>query len=224
MLKAKQSALKEVATRLLKANNTVTTLEIKAELFVKYPDYYWDQQMVSDYMAQEFKGVDYTDNGTYRTYSFVNQPVNAPVIGKTPKTRVAPVPTPTAAPVPTPQPTSAPTKPSKVKTVAGLKGTGKTKYISRTNAAKMMANNHGHFFTAVFVDKKGEERLINCQYLKNQSGTDLGYIKVREASLVREARKVLATNPLAKAPSDIRNVNVQTLKAIKIGGELYKIR
>lgn len=66
-----KDALLKVAKRLCKANNTVTTLEIKKELIRDYPYFYWDQQTVSSYMSQ-YAGdgiFTYTDNGTYRTYS-----------------------------------------------------------------------------------------------------------------------------------------------------------
>ncbi len=69
-----KDAVLAVAKRLAKANNTVTTLEIKTELRRDYPYYYWTQQAVSDYMAQ-FAGdgiFTYTDNGTYRIYSLAS--------------------------------------------------------------------------------------------------------------------------------------------------------
>ena len=80
-MKAMKDAVSTVAKSLLKANNTVTTLEIKAELRRDYPYYFWTQQVVSDYMSQlAGDGVfDYTDNGTYRTYFLAGKPTNQPL-------------------------------------------------------------------------------------------------------------------------------------------------
>lgn len=73
IMKAMKDAVLKVARDLAKANNTVTTLEIKNELRRDYPYYYWDQQTVSDFMSQlSGDGIfNYTDNGTFRTYSLV---------------------------------------------------------------------------------------------------------------------------------------------------------
>ena len=240
---AEKMAILNAATDLLKANNTVTTLEIKLALRKSNPHGWWNQQDISDTMRElstEGK-FDFIDNGTFRVYSGTPAPVAtavsplAPVakrpVGRPRKSVTTPAAGPTAAPSPTPQPATPAAKAPKVKVIAGLKGTGKTNYLSRTSALKMMANNKGHYFTAVFIDKKGKERLMNCQWLKDQSGADLGYVKVKEATLIRQAAK--ATNFNAKGePLDangkpirvIRNVNVQTLLAIKIAGVLYKIR
>lgn len=70
-MKAMKDACLTVAKQLAKANNTVTTLEIKNELRRDYPYYFWQQQTVSDYMSQlAADGVfTYTDNGSFRVYS-----------------------------------------------------------------------------------------------------------------------------------------------------------
>lgn len=89
-MKAMKDAVLGTAKDLLKANNTVTTLEIKGQLRKDYPYYYWDQSTVSKYM-NGFAGdgiFSYTDNGTYRTYSLVNVTKKAPVIKPTTKTVV----------------------------------------------------------------------------------------------------------------------------------------
>ncbi len=72
-MKAMKDAVLKVAQDLAKANNTVTTLEIKNELRRDYPYYFWTQDIVSKYMDQlAGDGVfSYTDNGTYRIYSLV---------------------------------------------------------------------------------------------------------------------------------------------------------
>lgn len=71
IMKAMKDAVLTVAKQLAKANNTVTTLEIKTELRRDYPYYYWTQQAVSDFMAQlAGDGIfTFTDNGIYRIYS-----------------------------------------------------------------------------------------------------------------------------------------------------------
>ena len=75
-MKAMKDAVLKVARDLARANNTVTTLEIKTELRRDYPYYFWDQATVSNYMAQlAGDGIfNYTDNGTYRTYSLAKAP------------------------------------------------------------------------------------------------------------------------------------------------------
>lgn len=88
----------------------------------------------------------------------------------------------------------------------------KAKRISKTKAFDLIMGNKGYFFTAEFVKQDGETRVINCQALKDQD-PKLGYIKVREASLLRTVGK----------EKSIRNINIQTLKALKIGGVAYKV-
>jgi hypothetical protein len=71
IMKAMKDAILKIAKQLLKANNTVTTLEIKTELRRDYPYFHSPQSDVSAYMDQlAGDGIfTYTDNGTYRTYS-----------------------------------------------------------------------------------------------------------------------------------------------------------
>jgi hypothetical protein len=95
-MKAMKDAVLTVAKQLAKANNTVTTLEIKTELRRDYPYYFWTQSVVSSYMDQlAGDGIfSYTDNGTYRTYSLVTpkkiiaKPMPAKVILKSRSTQV----------------------------------------------------------------------------------------------------------------------------------------
>lgn len=83
-MKAMKDAVLTVAKGLCKANNTVTTLEVKVELRRDYPYYFWTQQTVSDYMSQlAGDGIlTYTDNGTYRTCSLANQSQTAGPVSK----------------------------------------------------------------------------------------------------------------------------------------------
>jgi hypothetical protein len=88
----------------------------------------------------------------------------------------------------------------------------KTKPISKSKAHDLMLNNKGHFYTAEFITKAGNLRVMNCQTLKVQT-SKLGYVQVKEASKMR-------TDP-TKA---IRNINLQTLQYLKIGGVAYKVK
>ena len=84
--------------------------------------------------------------------------------------------------------------------------------ISKTKAFDLMTGNKGYFFTAEFIKKDGKTRVINCQCIKEQD-FKLGYVKVKEASKMR-------TDP----DKSIRQINMQTLKALKIGGVAYKVK
>lgn len=96
-------------------------------------------------------------------------------------------------------------------TVTATKPSSKT--ISRKVALDLIQNNRGHFFTAIFTKKDGTDRKINAQYLKDQKDMSLGYVKVREAS------------KLKTSPNDCtRNLNLQTLKELKIAGATYKVK
>ncbi len=75
-----------VAKDLLKANNKVTTLEVKVQARRDYPYFFWDQKTVSAFMDQ-FAGdglMSYTDNGTYRTYSLLKPAISAPSVAAKP--------------------------------------------------------------------------------------------------------------------------------------------
>lgn len=80
-MKAMKDAVLTVAKGLAKANGKVTTLEIKTELRRDYPYYYWTQDVVSTYMSQlAGDGLfNFTDNGTFRTYTLLGSPVAAPM-------------------------------------------------------------------------------------------------------------------------------------------------
>jgi len=202
MLPEKEAAIKDVATRLLKANNTVTCLEIKTELFIKYPDYYWDELIVSTWMDQNCQalGLTYTVDTnpvTHRVYSWANKPVNQPVVTNT---------TAKSGKVTTSK------KITKHITAKAQKPASGAVYISKTKAIELMENNKGHFFTVVFEKKDKTTRKMNCQYLKDQGNSKLGYIKVKEPIALK------------KGENAIRNVNIQTLKELYIGKQAYKCR
>lgn len=194
MIQAKKQAVLDTANKLLKAQNTVTTLEIKTQLIIDYPEFFWKQDFISQEMDVLYsQGLfTYSDNGTFRTYS--------------------------AYPVPlTVSPTASVTTPRLIignglKTLRG-KLTTKPSTISRKKAYDLMINNKGHFFTAIFIKQDGTERVMNCQYMKDgQSTLSLGYIRVKE------------TGKLKTGVNPIRQINLQTLISLKIAGNFYKIR
>jgi len=93
-MKPMKDAVLKVARDLAKANNTVTTLEIKLELIRDYPYYFWDQATVSTYMSQFAQdGIfTYTDNGTYRVYSLATPTQVAATTGPVTKQLKTPTP------------------------------------------------------------------------------------------------------------------------------------
>lgn len=217
----KKQAVLETANALLQAQNRVTTLEIKTALRSnpKWKDYYWDQAGISTLMNELYNEgkFDFVDTGTYRLYSGSSKGVVTPKsktvtsakrsVGRPRKT------TPTAIPAAAPvvaTPKAGPGRPKKP-VVPGPKPTR----ISRKKALELMKNNKGHFFTAVFSKKGGETRTMNCQYLKDQTQSDLGYIKVQEGKLLRTTKD---------PKQSIRQVNLQTLTALTIAKQSYIIR
>lgn len=195
----KQTVL-SVAQSLLKANNTVTTLEVKLEGRKQEPLLYWTQQAVStvmDELAQD--GIlTYTDNGSYRIYS---DPASQP----------------STPPIAQPLSTSGTTAPR-------VSNPPATTRISCRKALALMQNNHGHFFTAEFVKQEdGELRTMNCQYLSGQDIDPLGLVKVKEAAKLKAYNKLVKEGKTPKKDY-IRSFNVQSLKTLSIAGQTYKIR
>lgn len=78
--------------------------------------------------------------------------------------------------------------------------------ISKTKALEAMAKSGGRFFGATFTKKDGTERTITCKFVDS---TPLGYIKVSEHNIEK--------------PGQIRNINLQTLKSLRIGGKLCTV-
>lgn len=83
----------------------------------------------------------------------------------------------------------------------------KPKKIGITNALALMKESKGKFFTVVFDTKKESDRVLNGQYLSTQKPSELGYVKMRE-----------------KKNSQIRHVNMQTLKEVRINKTVYIIK
>lgn len=88
-----------------------------------------------------------------------------------------------------------------------------TAKITRTKALEMMKNNKGRFFTVTFVKQDKTERTLNGIYVKDQTPSPLGYIIMKEAKLMKSGAK-----------EQIRNINLQTLKSIKIAGKTYQVK
>lgn len=195
MLDRKQAVL-DTATRLLKSQNQVTTLEIKVELIKLYPKHIWVQSVVSAIMDDFYKKGMFTYYDTvtggnqHRVYSATGVKIRNVKNKKQTMSTTA----------------------TGMKKSANKVTIPSKKTISKTKALELMQNNKGHFFTATFIAKKGE-RTINCQYLKDQGRSSLGYVKVREAIKAK-------MNP----KDSIRNINLQTLKSLKIAGHSYRVK
>lgn len=78
-------ALKDTVKKLLEANNTVTTLEVKNTLRSEYKSLYWTQEFISDTMKSmsEDGTLEFEDQGTYRIYSYPN-----PLLSKKDKKKI----------------------------------------------------------------------------------------------------------------------------------------
>lgn len=207
----KHSLLIMAVNKLLsKKSGVTTTLDIKNYLIKKHPDHKWTQAFVSNSMMHLADAgiVSYADNGTYRIYCHNNNKraakavANETMLTNTTKVNSVSNPTSTAVVV------------NKIKKTKTPSNTTKAKRISKTKAYELMEGNKGRFFTAEFIDKKGQVRVMNCQFLKDQNKSKLGYVKVKEASLMRSE-----TDP----KKTIRQINLQTISSLKIGGQLYKI-
>ena len=203
----RESLVKQVAEMLIAKNGVTSTLEVKEALREIYPTFLWKQNTNSkgvlgvselmDSLASQ-RLFNYNDNGTFREYF------------TTKKVRVKAAAKPVAK-----APAKTPVKAKKAAPAAKIlaKTTGSPSYISRAKALDLMQNNKGHFFTAIFTKSDGSNRTMNCQFLKGQLPSQLGYLKVNEASKLK-----------SKAANPIRQINMQTLKTLIIGGKTYSIR
>jgi hypothetical protein len=213
-MKQMTEAVINTAKNLCKAQNQVTTLEIKTEVMRTHNMYHWTQAFVSAVMddAQRAGMFTFTESDgisapRHRIYSQVG--VNIPKVKtSTMKTAVAVKTGNRKTSVP-----KAAIKKAVKQAFAPAVVAAPTKTISKTKALELMENNKGHFFTATFIDKKSQERTMNCQYLKDQTYSKLGYVKVREAIKAK-----------MKPEDCIRQINLQTLKALKIAGNSYKVK
>lgn len=205
-----------VARKLAIANNTVTTLEIKAELRKKFKV---NQQEVSDAMNDAYLNGEFifTDNGTYRIYSLANSPIPTKKVNKTVVSTGRRGLVKGSAVALAAGKKAAATRAARkngvaVANVVKKTSTSKTKYISRTKALELMANSKGSFFTVEFVEKDGSARTLNGSFAKNQKQAHLGYVSVRE------------NNKLKAGVNPFRQVNLQTLQSLTINGICNKVR
>lgn len=203
-------AVLSTAKRLLKSQNKITTLEIKAEVIKDYPQFFWTQNYVSATMDDAYRVGMFTYQDTqtgdklHRVYSDPTITIKPSKVKKATKMKTA------TAVAPKTKVASKPVATVKT-TKTSVTPTNRT--IGRSKALELMENNKGHFFTATFVDKKNQERTINCQYLKDQTYSRLGYVKVKEAIKAK-----------MDANDAIRQINLQTLKSLKIAGNSYKVK
>ena len=211
-MKQMTDAVINTARKLCMAQNQVTTLEIKAEVIKSHPQYFWTQNFVSATMDTLYQRGDfvYTDiniinpkhkGEIYRVYSYPSSVILKSKTVKKTATKTAKATTNSATVVKAP----------------------KTKTIGRQKALELMQNNKGHFFTVIFVDKSSKDRTMNCQYLKDQKVSTLGYVKVKEAIKAKIAKNTPVKKNTPKV-STIRTINLQTLKQLRIAGNSYKIK
>jgi hypothetical protein len=85
--------------------------------------------------------------------------------------------------------------------------------VSRLEAYDLIMGNGGRFLTAEFIKKDDSVRVINCQVLKNQEISHLGYIKVKDLAIYKDDPEHC-----------IRNLNIQTLLRFRTGKVEYRIR
>jgi hypothetical protein len=85
--------------------------------------------------------------------------------------------------------------------------------VSRLEAHDLIMGNGGRFLTVEFVKKDDSLRVMNCQVLKNQEVSHLGYIKMKDLAIKREDPEHC-----------IRNMNIQTLVRFRTGKIEYRIK
>lgn len=153
--------VENTAKKLLHANNTVTTLEIKNQLRKDHPNHAWYQNDISDVMDYFYQqGIfDYNDNGTYRTYF---DPQTATLSTSPTVSAIKAVPSTTSTTVTTPKTTS----------------------ISKTKALELIKETGSKFYGVTFTKKDGTERKMLCQTVNTFS--PLGYIVVKDMNEVRK--------------------------------------
>lgn len=152
------SMLKAAVTALLKANNTVSTLEVKTKLRADYPSYSWYQSDISRAMQYLYDNgtLTYKDNGTFRTYSAVKSSATTTTTTKVAAKKTA-------------------TK----KAASTTATTGTKKNIGKNDALKLIQSTNGKFFGVTFTKKDNTERKMRCRIdPTNTAPNSLGYIKL----------------------------------------------
>ena len=145
-----------VALELCKVTNNVTTLEIKQELIQRFPKTFWKQQDISDAMVEFAQEGKFTYTDTFRIYSNVVIGNLNTIVNKT------------------------------VKNVKKANAVAPTIVIcSRTELAKHVEKNKGHFITIVHKKKTtGESNLMNVQVYGDK--TELGAFRCKEKGQVKQ--------------------------------------
>ena len=189
-----KDAVLSTAKVLLVANNTITTLEIKLQLRKDYPYFYWTQDTVSNFVNDLVSEGKLTIVDDNGTYRTYADPTQPARVSNVTSTGSKTVTTKKVASTPT------------VKLPKGKK-------ITAQKAVEMMKNNKGRFFTVIFTKKDNTTRTLNGQWVKDQKPNANGYVLVKDAAKMK------------KTPNDcIRNVNLQTLHAISINGNTYRVK
>ena len=78
--------------------------------------------------------------------------------------------------------------------------------INKTQSFKLIQENAGKFLTVTFIKEDKSTRVMNGQYKKRETNA-LGYVLIRETKTGIE-----------------KNVNLQTLKEIKVNKQIYKVK
>ena len=195
-------ALKQEVYKLLQANNTITTLEVKLALRKSNPRDIWNQVDVSramQFMADNGE-LTFHDNGTYRTYSMATTVPARSSFGKA---------TVTAQPTNQSTASSKTTMGKKLAKVKAPKAQVKKETIGKNKALQVIQGTNNKFFGVTFTKKDGTERKMTCRIDKNDlTPTSLGYLRV------------IDTQELGV----VKNLNLQTLSEIRTNNTIYKIR
>jgi hypothetical protein len=80
--------------------------------------------------------------------------------------------------------------------------------INKTQALKLIEETKGRFFGVSFVKKDGSLRAMNAQYKKQTP--KLGYVILKDNNVNTKTK--------------LRNVNLQTIKSLRIKGVEYKVK
>ncbi len=148
-----KTLVKQAALELIRRNQSTTTLEVKDELILTQPTYFWKQSFVSAAMAElaDDGELTYIDNGTFRTYYGINSNLSvAPSVNVSARTYKK---------IPLAQ----------------------RSYVkaSQTQLAKLVQENAGKFITLTHNKRTtNTPNTMNCQVLKDL--TPLGAIQVKE--------------------------------------------
>ena len=89
------------------------------------------------------------------------------------------------------------------------------KKIDRDTAKKYIYESNGKIFSAVFIKKNGEKRLMNCRTKVHR------YVKGKGLSFKPQDKGLMTVFDLQKG--EYRFINLNTLKELRINGQEYYI-